>query len=312
VKAIARRDLGRVLVTGASGFLGAALVRHLNALGATVVAADVPAAGTAAGGLEICDVTDAGAVAALVARSDVATLFHCGAVSGPMVMADQPAKIVAINTAGATNVLEAARLAGVGRVVFCSSIDVYGSRHSGMVGEDAALDPDTVYGASKAAAEQVLRAFRREHGLDAIALRLAWIYGPGRSTPTSLEAMLRDGLAGRRARIEAHPHETTHYVHVDDAVRSLLCAATVLCTDRAAFNATAGAGLPYAAVVAAARTVLPQLEVDFTGPAPKPGALSGYDQLQAASEIGYAPAVGFAEGVARYVASLGGESRPIP
>jgi nucleoside-diphosphate-sugar epimerase len=303
---IARRDLGRVLVTGAGGFLGQALVRQLRDGGVTVIAGDVAADAGPAEGLEICDVTDAGAVADLVARSEVATLFHCGAVSGPMVLADQPARIVEINTAGTAHVLEAARRAGVERLVFCSSIDVYGSRHAGLIDEDAGLDPDTVYGASKAAAEKLLLGYRREYGLDAIALRLSWIYGPGRSTPTSLEAMLRDGLAGRRSRLDAHPDEATHYLHVDDAVRSLLCAATVRETRRATFNATAGAAAPYQAIVAAAQRVLPQLQVDFAAEPPLPDAPSGYDQTAAAREIGYAPEIAFATGVERYVAALSG------
>ncbi|BDA83600.1 UDP-glucose 4-epimerase [Aureimonas sp. SA4125] len=307
--AIARRDLGRVLVTGAGGFLGAAVVRHLSEEGVTVIAADVAGyagmpASTGSAPLEPCDVTDAAEVERLVGRSKISTLLHCGAVSGPMVLADQPARIVAINTMGTANVLEAARRAGVARVVLCSTIDVYGSRQSGMVLEDAPLDPDTVYGASKAAAEQILLAYRREHGLDAIALRLSWIYGPGRVTATALEQLLRDGLSGRAARVDAHPAERTQYLHLDDAVRSLVCAASVLKTERAVFNATAGPGSTFGAVAATVQAVLPALRVDLVGSPPTGASIDGYDQTAAANDIGFVPRMSFEAGIRAYVEAL--------
>ena len=128
----------------------------------------------------------------------VRKVVHAGSISGPMLMRDAPARLCAINLGGLTGLLEAARIHRLERVVWFSSILAYGERSDlSPVGENAPLDPTTVYGATKAAGEALIGAFNAEHGVDAVALRVASCYGPGRTTSCMIRTLVEDGLAGR-------------------------------------------------------------------------------------------------------------------
>ena len=115
------RPLGRVLVTGARGFVGAALVEALAKAGEAVVGSDLGRSGTEPGDFRACDITDPRQVDQLIDGDAFDTIIHCGAVSGPMVMADRPLEIWRINVLGTAHLLEAARRRRVGRFLLCSS-----------------------------------------------------------------------------------------------------------------------------------------------------------------------------------------------
>ncbi|WP_229154646.1 NAD-dependent epimerase/dehydratase family protein [Aurantimonas sp. VKM B-3413] len=287
-------------MTGAAGFVGAALVRRLDALGVAVVASDL--AGPAPDGkpLAPCDLTKAADVEALIGQAAPGTILHCGAVSGPMVMADRPLDIWRINALGTANILEAARRHGVSRVIACSTSEVYGSRSRGIVDEEVSPAPDNVYGASKAAAELAVLAYRREQGLGAVSVRLSWVYGPGRRTPTDLENLLRSGIEGRRVSLKGHPDDITHYLFVDDAVEGLVRVAMAEVLRHEIYNVTAGEGIPLGHVIETARSLLPGLEVELLGDGPAREGPSGFDGARAAADIAYRPLVDLQTGLCRY------------
>jgi len=102
-------------------------------------------------------------------------------------------------------------------------------------------------------------AWAAGHGVDALALRLSWIYGPGRRTPTTLETLILNSLRGRTTVIDGRPSDPTHYIHVEDAVDALVSAAMTNSVRQRIYNATGGAALAFTAfaiffVVAAAAT----------------------------------------------------------
>src|SRR3954469_5673959 len=146
---IPKRDLGAVLVTGANGFLGAALLTELTKQQIHFVATDIDGGASLPEGMIALDVRDGPAVRAIMQRTKFDTVFHCGAVSGPMVMADRPLDIWNINATGTANLLEAARVTKAGRVVVCSTVEVYGDVVTGTAAEMTRPQPDSVYGASK-------------------------------------------------------------------------------------------------------------------------------------------------------------------
>lgn len=287
-----QRDLGRVLVTGAAGFLGAALVRRLRGIGHSVTASDL--------GLQHypCDLTEFAQVERLVAQQRFHTIFHCGAVSGPMVLADQPLAIWQINALGTAHVLEAARRHAVARVVVCSTCDVYGDL-TGAVDETTLPHPVTVYGASKVAAEAAMLGFVREHGLDAVALRLAWIYGPGRQTPTLLAAMIRAAALGEALSVDAGPDDITHYLYIEDAVSGLVCAGQAAVLRERVYNISAGCGISMRDVVARFLGLEPNAAITLTYSAapPLPAVLDNHRALR---DLGFSPATSLAQGLRLY------------
>jgi UDP-glucose 4-epimerase len=300
------RALGSVLVTGAGGFLGGALLRRLVASGERTLATDRSAGD---GGVHALDVTDLDQVTQAVADAEVDTIFHCGAISGPMVMPDRPLEILRVNVFGTANVLEAARLGRVGRILLCSSVDIYGSRNSAILEEDAPPDPDTVYGASKVAAEQALIGYCRQHGLDGTSLRFAWIYGPGRRTPSLIPRLLEDGLAGRETAVSVGADDITHYMHVDDAVAALVAAARVERLPRFAYNATAGQGIRMRELVGHVEALLPQARIHLRGGQATIAGPLGFENGNAKRDFGYAPQIALRDGLRRHLAQLRPEPR---
>jgi nucleoside-diphosphate-sugar epimerase len=298
------RPLGRVLVTGARGFVGAALVEALAKAGEAVVGSDLGRSGTEPGDFRACDITDPRQVDQLIDGDAFDTIIHCGAVSGPMVMADRPLEIWRINVLGTAHLLEAARRRRVGRFLLCSSSSVYGAMRGATIDEDTPPAPDSVYGASKVAAEQALIGYAREHGVDGVALRLAWVYGPGRRTPTTLEQLLRAALLDREFRIEEPPSEMTHYVFIEDVIGGLIAAARAGRLPRLAYNITAGPGLAFEQVVSSLRDLVPGTRVTFADSSRKDGGPAGFDLTNAAQDLGYRPRVPLAEGLRRYLDAL--------
>ncbi len=286
------RDLGRVLVTGGAGFLGVALVRRLRGEGHRVMASDL--------GLQEypCDLTNFAQVEKLVGHGVFQTIFHCGAVSGPMVLADQPLAIWQINALGSAHVTEAARRHGVARVVVCSTCDVYGDQ-TGTVDESTLPRPVSVYGASKVAAEAAMQGYVREHHLDAVALRLSWLYGPGRQTPTTLEAMIRAGMSGADVSVDAGPDDITHYLYIEDAVSGLLCAGQAVTLTGRVYNITAGRGVPMREVVETFLGLMPRAAITLSQNAGAAGP-QVLDNRRAIRDLGFSPMTSLAEGLRLY------------
>jgi nucleoside-diphosphate-sugar epimerase len=303
-----KRPLGRVLVTGAAGFLGSAVVKRLISAGEDVVISDLAQNNTTRTGLQICDLTRQDEVEQLLRGHPIDTVIHAGAVSGPMVMADRPLDIWQVNVTGTAYLLQAALLNKVSRFVLCSSVDVYGSDPIGLIDEDAAPAPQSVYGASKLAAEAALAGYACEHGIDGVAVRLAWLYGPGRRTPTTLERLVRAGLANKAVALDHHASEPTHYLFLDDAVAGVLAAAEAPGRlPRRAYNITADGSVTMGDMVERLKAVLPTLRVTFRGESWRNTEAARFSLTSTIRHLGYRPQVALSEGLRHYVAALAAE-----
>jgi nucleoside-diphosphate-sugar epimerase len=301
----ARRLLGRVLVTGGSGFLGGAVMDRLRRDGVEAIGSDLGRGVAHPAGLRACDLTDRRQVDALVDDQQIDTIIHAGAVSGPMVMADRPLDIWQTNVTGTAYLLEAARRNRVKRFVLCSSVDVYGPSSSGVISEETDFAPETVYGASKVAAEAAMTGYSREHGLDAVALRFSWIYGPGRRTPTTLERLIRAGLAGETVSLDDSASDRTHYLSIDDAVAGVLAAAKAPAgLPRRAYNISAGDGVPLGEVVKTLGSHLPRLRTSFRESGTPERGPTGFDLTNTARDLHYRPQVSLSQGLRNYVEAL--------
>ena len=208
------------LVTGASGFLGHAVMKLLVQNGHRAIGLDPrPSATTQV----LDDLSDRETLKALLRREQVTHIIHAGGVSGPMVMADDPVGIIAINVVGSINLLRAAMETGVKTFIYCSSVSALGNFYENEpVGEDYPLSPTSPYSASKAAMDMVVRGLWGKVPLDLCSLRFTVIYGPGRQTVFTVEKIVGAALAGKVARIE--PMTDWPYIYIDDAAEAAVSA----------------------------------------------------------------------------------------
>lgn len=296
-------------ITGAAGLVGQAVAEKLVARGDRVIAVDRHAVALPFGEVVACDLKDIHRLHALAGQGELDSIIHCGAYSGPMVARDNPYDLVAVNVMGTANVLEIARLARVRRFINCSSVSVYGPTVQGPVKEDVHLAPSTVYGATKLAAEALVTAFAREHGVDAASFRLSWVYGPNRSTPCLLGRMLRDALAGRATELPWGDDFYRQYIHADDAADGLIAGLDATSLSTRAFNLTGANYQTLGETAALVRQVLPQAQISLgRGADPGDDVQHEFDISAAAEELGYRPSVSLEQGIRRFAAAINREN----
>lgn len=194
----------KVLITGAAGTIGRVLRRGLSGRYDLLRLADIAPQADAGPG-EDCIALDIGDLAATVAACrDIDCVVHLAAIP---VEPEEDAwgQILPANIVGTYNVFEAARRAGVGRIVFASSNHVVGFHRRGVVADaDAAPRPDTLYGVSKVFGEALGRLYADKHGLSVACLRI----GSFRERPEDRRQLAtwishRDGVQLFRRCIEA-------------------------------------------------------------------------------------------------------------
>lgn len=173
----------RVLVTGAAGFLGSSLIEELSRSGYQVRALlhDARQSISFLPQVEavVADIRDRERVQEITAGCGA--IVHLAAKVHAMDDCGSEQDYQAINVEGTRNVLDAAVASGVGRVVFVSSVKVFGEETNGCVDESRAPDPQTPYGRSKWRAEQLVSEYGTRYGLAAVSLRLPMVYGPTRT-----------------------------------------------------------------------------------------------------------------------------------
>ena len=180
----------RVCVTGGTGFLGSFLVRDLLAKGVAVRVLARPsprAQRLQAAGAEIVhgDLSDAGSIARAVERAEI--VYHLAAKVGAAARKDY----FETNVAGTERVLDACAQAGVGQIVYASSLAVYGPVREGeRITEETRFDdrPELrdPYAQSKIAADRLVSSFARRTALPTVILREGIVFGPGRPLPVGL------------------------------------------------------------------------------------------------------------------------------
>lgn len=290
-----------ILVTGGAGLVGNAVRRRLEAQGRKVVAIDLVERTREGLPLVACDLTDIHRLHAIAAEHPVEAIVHCGAHSGPMVARDNPYSMVQVNVVGTANMLELARIHKARRLVFCSSTSAYGDTPEGPVPEDVPLRPTSVYGGSKAASEALLWTYWRQFGVDALAIRLSWVYGPGRTTDCVIRTMIEDALAGRPTRMPFGADFHRQFIHVEDAVGALLLALDAGDTPRRVYTVTGDTYLTLGEVGDAVKRVLPQADIALApGPDPVDEVHRRFDISAAKRDFSYAPAYDLETGIRSY------------
>jgi UDP-glucose 4-epimerase len=212
------------MVTGGSGFIGSHVVDELVTAGALrIVVLDKAVReenlrdALESGPVEIVegDVTDPDSLRELVRGID--GIFHMAVLPlGPS--NDRPRLGLDVNIVGSFNVFEAAKDAGVKKIVFSSASSVYGDTFETM-DESHPLNARTFYGATKIAGEYLLRAFHEHHGVDYVVLRYMNVYGPRQDGGLVIN-VLRRIQAGEAPTIQGDGSQSFDFVHVADVAKA--------------------------------------------------------------------------------------------
>ena len=173
----------RVLVTGADGFVGRHLSRHLRAAGDEVIEAGGPQPDNAAKRPFAIDVTDAASVRAAIEEARPEAVIHLAGFSSVGKSYQEPGRVFAVNTVGTVHLLAALRDQAPGaRAVVVSSAEVYGAVAAGTrATEEHPMMPLSPYAASKAAAEVACFQMHRSTGLAVICARAFNHIGQGQN-----------------------------------------------------------------------------------------------------------------------------------
>jgi UDP-glucose 4-epimerase len=177
-----------VLVTGANGFVGRAVTRLLGHSGRKIVALDVtpeavPSAESAT--KVVCDISFEEELERVFAERDISAIIHLAAVL-PTAAQKDPAGATRVNLAGSLNMMAMAVRFNVRRMVFGSSLSVYGScAPDRVISESDRAAPEDVYGAAKLYVEQLGLAYAVSQGLEFVSLRIGRVVAPGAQSATS-------------------------------------------------------------------------------------------------------------------------------
>jgi UDP-glucuronate 4-epimerase len=311
--------LTRVLVTGAAGFIGSHLVQALLRRGDEVVGVDnfdpfysramkernLSEVGRSLGfTFREQDLLDVEALRGLLDSSTV--VVHLAAKAGVRPSLADPVGYAQVNVTGTAAVVEAARRAGVSRVVFGSSSSVYGDTTPAPFREDAvAIEPVSPYAATKRAGELLLSSVAPIYGIRATSLRFFTVYGPRQRPDLAIHAFTRKMVEGQTVTLFGDGTQERDYTYCDDIVAGVLAAISWTQTapvGMETFNLGGNRSISTEAMVAEIARAL-ELTPKIAWAPMQPGDVqrTAADLTKSAAALGYAPKTTFSEGIRRFV-----------
>lgn len=293
----------KVLVTGAAGHLGDALLRLLRAEGREAAGADIEAG---PGVDHVGDIADAAFVGR--AMRGVGAVLHAATLHKPHVATHARQAFVDVNITGTLNLLEAARAAGVSAFVFTSTTSVFGDAMAPPPGAPAVwIDenvlslPKNIYGVTKLAAEDLCRLFHRKFAMPVVILRTSRFFPEEDDS-----AAVRGAYAADNAKLNEMLHRR---VDIEDAAAAHLSAlqrAEAIGFGRYVVSATTPFGREDAAALRAdAPGVLARVVPDYPAAYARlgwtmfPSLDRVYDNAAARRDLGWAPRHDFRAALAR-------------
>ena len=297
----------RYLVTGGAGFIGSHIADRLLDEGHRVRILDNFSTGKHenipdSADVEVIegDVGDYDTVCAAMAQVDI--VFHEAAIASVPETVGNPLASERVNYRGTLNILEAARHAGVQRVMFACSAAVYGDLPELPKREDLPVKPLTPYAIDKLASEYACQAYYSLYGLETVSLRYFNVFGP-RQDPSSpysgVISIFSDALThGKQPLIYGDGEQTRDFVYVADVVAANIRASTASAAPGRSFNVATGGTLSVNELL---KTICNIKGQPFS-PQYKPGRdgdikHSRADISAAREYLGWQPAVGFEAGL---------------
>lgn len=308
----------KALVTGGAGFIGSHLVARLARDGWDVAVIDNLSTGfrrrcdAFPDGVRFVegDITDRSLLRS--AMEGAAVVFHQAALGSVPRSVKDPLATHANNATGTLEVLEAARVLGVPRVVWASSSSVYGDTPVLPKVETMETRPLSPYAVSKLTCEHYARVFRRTYGLETFGLRYFNVFGPDQTADSEYAAVIPRFITGALrdevVTVNGDGGQTRDFTYIDNVIEAnLRAAAAPEAGAGEAYNIGCGQRLSLNDLLGEIGRILGRpLRVNHvpTRAGDVRDSMASIDK--AAAALGYAPAVAFAEGLRHTVAAYRG------
>jgi UDP-glucose 4-epimerase len=294
----------RVLVTGGSGFIGSHVVDKLRARGHDPVIYDLRPSpwhrdpdhpvDTVLG-----SITDREALERALHSCDA--VAHLAAVADVNDVHAEPEDAERVNARGTVAVLEAARRAGVKRIVYASTIWVYSDCEPEAVDEDTLLPPPShLYTSTKLAGELYCKAYQELYGIDYTILRFGIPYGPRAREAAVIPAFVNKALAGEPLTLAGDGSQSRKFVYVEDLADGVAAGLDGAAVNRV-YNLASDETVTIKQIAETIKELMGEVEIVHT-PA-RPGDFGGkiVSSDRAERELGWTAATPFSEGVRKYI-----------
>lgn len=237
--------MAHAFVTGAAGFIGSHLARHLINAGERVTGLDNfdpfysrqlkqfnldPIASSDPASRENFefiegDICDTESVSGAIRRVKPDIVYHIAALAGVRPSIQQPQRYARVNIDGLANVLEAAREAGCNKIVFASSSSVYGNNAKIPFAETDRVDePISPYAATKASGELLCRVHAHLHGASVVVLRFFTVFGPAQRPDLAISYFMRLIANDEEVPMFGDGSTSRDYTFIDDIIGGVLAA----------------------------------------------------------------------------------------
>jgi nucleoside-diphosphate-sugar epimerase len=303
------------LITGVAGFIGSSLAHALVTRGETVRGIDNFATGKRSniealqGSIDFREVDLCNAGGVQDACEGVDYVFHEGAIASVPQSVESPEYTHAVNINGTVNVLQAARKAGVRRLVYAASSAAYGNQPGQPRVETMRPMPISPYAVQKLTGEYYLSSYYDVYGLETVSLRYFNIFGP-RQDPSSqysgvLARFITQMLKGERPTIFGDGEQARDFTYIANVVSANLLALEAAAENVAGkvFNVGCGEQFTLNKTYELLQGLTGFQEPANYGPPRAGDVLTSLADISAAQDaFGYAPTVNYEEGLAETVA----------
>ena len=294
-----------VVVTGVAGFIGSRVADRMAAEGFTVVGVDDMSSGKHSNVPSSIDfiqgnLVDNHTILKLPKVADF-VLHLAGQSSGEMSF-DDPVADLEKNTVSTLNLIKYGIRANVSRLVYASSMSVYGNVPDAPIGEDEHVAPLSCYGVGKLAAENYLNVFRKQ--LSSVSLRMFNVYGPGQDMTNLRQGMvsiyLAQALTSKNIVVKGSLERFRDFIYIDDVVESWFRATTLVGVLGGTVNIGTGVRTTVAQVLDAVKSHVPGTTVEVADPTPgdQDGIFADTTRMRAL--LGMSEFVELADGVKRF------------
>jgi len=217
----------KIAVTGGNGFIGSYVCEEFTRSGHEVVSLSKNAMAPSYNANPLhqlkCDILDIDSLQGATKGFDC--IVHLAALRSLKESMFNPFEYNRVNINGTVNVLEAARINGIKKVVFASSSAVYGNNNTLRQKEGSHLRPSSPYGLSKLAAEHYCSIYSENFGIETVSLRMFNVYGPGQKPDGGVIAAFIDAIErGKKPIIYGSGDQVRDFIYIKDIAGAFLFA----------------------------------------------------------------------------------------